>query len=104
MVSSQKQVPLGLETISVTYLAREGVHMEQGGDGDGVGSHGDDGHVKEYKPNDPNDTMWIESRPASVLCEEADAGLVGVPLSPTLPLPPPLPVAWRPDVRNDGWI
>lgn len=73
MVSSQKQVPLGLETISVTRLTRESVHVEQGGDGD----------VKEYKPNDPNDTMWIESRPASVLCEEADAGLVGVPLSPT---------------------
>lgn len=102
MVSSQKQVPLGLETISVTHLTRESVHEEQARGGDGAGSHGDDQCVEECKPHAPNDTMWIDSRPGSVHCEEADVGLVGVPLPPSLPPPPP--VVWRPDVRHDGWI
>ena len=98
MVSSKKQVPLGLETISVTHLTRESIHQEQTWDGDGVGSHADDGYVEDCKPHDPNDTMWIESRPVSVHYEEADVGVVGVPLTP------PLPVVWRPDGRHDGWI
>ncbi|KAK0745534.1 hypothetical protein B0T18DRAFT_325636 [Schizothecium vesticola] len=104
MFSSKKQVPLGLETISVTHLTRESIHQQQGRDGNGVGSHGDEECGEEYKPHDTNDTMWIESRPVSVHCEEANVGFVWVPLSPPPLPPPPPPIVWRPDGRHDGWI
>ncbi|KAK1829588.1 hypothetical protein QBC39DRAFT_356480 [Podospora conica] len=98
MVSSQKQVPLGLETISVTHLTRQSIHQEQDWGQGGVGSHDVEGCMEEYKPHDSNDTMWIESRPVSVHSEGVEVGIVDVPL------PPPLPIVWRPDRSYDGWI
>ena len=100
VLSSIKQVPLGLETISVAHLTRESVHKEQSRGGDRVESHDDDECVWQ----DPNDTIWIESRPVSVHCEEADVELAVVPLSPPPLPPPPPPIVWRPNGRHDGWI